>query len=221
MCFNTLEISNYMKQFSKIFSIITLIAITTIAIGVTSCNNQNNSAEKSASNASQSPGAIAYVNIDTLQEYYTYFQDKKAELEAHRESMSKELKRAQQRFQNDYLSTQRKVQAGTLTQAEYESSAKRLQKMQQSLESRDAALAERLLKEQNDFNKDLKQRLNDYLAKYNERKNYDYILSYSEALSIILLAKPVNDITQDIINGLNEEYKTEQPVEDSAEKEDK
>lgn len=202
--FKYIENFQQMKNLLYILNVVALVGIVSA-----SCNNANNKPTTAAGNDVQTTGAIAYVNIDTLQEYYQYFQDKKAELEAHQQSMSSELKRSQEKFQKDYLAAQRKAQAGTLTQAEYETTAKRLSKMQQSLEARDASLTEQLLKEQNDFNKDLKKRLDDYLVEYNKSENYDFILSYGEALPVILLANPTKDITREVLKGMNEEYEAQ------------
>lgn len=164
---------------------------------------------------------IAYVNIDSLEANYEYLKSKQKELEARKESMSNELQRSQKRFQEDYLAVQRKAQAGTLTQAEYEAAEKRLRQMSQSLESREASLTEELLKEQDDFNRDLKKRLDDFLSEYNEDKDYDYILSYSNVVNNILLANESLDITNEVIEGMNKEYAKTSKSTDKKKKENK
>jgi outer membrane protein len=154
-------------------------------------------------------GRIAYVNIDTLEAQYEYLKNKKADFEERKKGMGSELERSQKQFEQDYISAERKAQAGTMTQAEYETTAKRLQQMKQSLEAREAALTEKLLKEQDEFNKDLQSRLDKFLAEYNKDKNFDYILSYSKALGLIMLANDQLDITEDVVAGMNEQYKNE------------
>ena len=72
-----------------------------------------------------------------------------------------------------------------------------------------ATLTEKLLAEQDEFNKDLQKKLDDFLAEYNQDKNYDYILSYSKALGFIMLANDQLDITDDVVAGMNELYKQE------------
>ncbi len=198
-----------MKQLPTILSVLAFLGVIVLfgmklSSGDNSAKNVSQEGESEYANRN-----IVFINIDTLQEHYIYFQEKKNELEAHQKSMSEELKRSQQKFQNDYLAAQRKAQAGTLTQAEYESSVKKLSQMQQSLEARDAALTQKLLKEQEAFNKDLKDKLDEYLEVYNKDKNYDYILSYSKSLGNILLAKDMNDITAEIVEGMNKTYDNE------------
>lgn len=206
-----------MKNLTVLFSTLALLGVIAL-FGMKLAERSNNNDKGAAKSAQQNSGAnIAYVNIDTLQENYEYFRIKKEELESRQKSMSDELKRSQQKFEKDYMAAQRKVQAGTMTQAEAQSTGKRLEQMQQSLQARDAALTEQLIKEQDDFNADLQKRLDDYLKKYNEDKNYDYILTYSQSLRTILLANESLDITNDVIEGMNEEYSKE--PKDSKKKE--
>lgn len=208
-----------MKQLPTVLSVLALAGV--IALFVMRGQGGDQTSDKSAKADTEevsASGKIAFVNIDTLQAHYTYFLEKKDELETHQKSMSNELKRSQKKFQEDYLAAQRKAQAGTLTQAEYESSVKKLTQMQQSLEARDAALTEQLLKEQDKFNKDLKDKLDNYLEEYNKDKGYDYILSYSKTLGSILLAKEVNDITAEVTEGMNEAYEKEKSAADKNKK---
>ncbi len=98
---------------------------------------------------------------------------------------------------------QKKAQANTLTQADYEAAQKRLGQMQQSLEARKQSLTEQLMKEQDDFNKNLKSSLDSFIEEYNKNHHYDYILSYAGSGSSILYANKQLDITKDIVDGMN------------------
>ena len=80
---------------------------------------------------------------------------------------------------------------------------KRLMQMQKSLETRKQSLTDQLVKEQDDFNRDLKSRLDAFLGEYNKTHNYDYILSYSSGGSSILYANKQYDITKDVVDGMN------------------
>lgn len=155
-------------------------------------------------------GRIAYINIDTFQSKYEFFVNEKKALEDRQEKMSNELKRSQKKFQDDYMAAERKAQAGAMTEAERESTSRRLMQMSESLESRDAALTKQLLAQQDEFNNELRKRLDDYLEKYNKDKSFDYVLSYSKQISNILYANDALDITEEVIKGMNEEYRKEQ-----------
>lgn len=147
---------------------------------------------------------IAFVNIDTFNANYIYLKSKRMDFEKKQEGMKAEMERSAKQFQNDYLAYQRKVQAGTITQAEAESSQKRLIQMEQSLKTREEALTGQLMEEQDVFNKELKDRLDKYLEEYNKDKKYDYILSYA-AGSPIMYANKALDITAEVVKGMNED----------------
>lgn len=147
---------------------------------------------------------IAYVNIDSFETHYVYLKDKRETFEKKRNNMEAELQRSAAQFQNAMIAFQKKAQSGALTQTEGEAEQRRLGQMQQSLESRQQTLEQQLMKEQTEFNEDLKRRLDDFLKDYNKNKGYDYIFSYSEGAPLMLLfVNPALDITQEVIEGMN------------------
>ena len=171
------------------------------------CHSDKKSSSTSTETTSSAPlvngtGRIAYVDIDTLEAHYTYLKNKKDEFKKRQQDVDAELQRSAQQLQNDAVTFQKKYQEGKMSQSEGEAAQKRLAQMQQSLETRKQSLTEQLLKEQDDFNKDLQQRLDKYLEEYNKDKHYDYILSYSRGGSILYCNKTL-DITADVIKGMN------------------
>ena len=194
-----------MKNISIILSSIALIGVL-VLFGMQMSGNKKATGTSSSASGSGSmvsgTGRIAYVDIDTLEAHYTYLKNKKEEFTKRQASMKAELQNSAEQMQRDYANVQRKAQAGTLTEAEYQSAQKRLGQMQQSLQTREAALTEQLLKEQDEFNKELQQRLDGFLEEYNKDKHYDYILSYTRSGSILFADKAL-DITDDVIAGMN------------------
>lgn len=145
---------------------------------------------------------IAYVNIDSLEAHYSYFQKKKAELEKKQESIQKELSTRAQAIQNDIAQLQKK--APTMTQSEGEAAQRKIIEKRQALQNKEQDLRQTLMNDQQKFNEDLHNRLNQFLEKYNVGKDYTYILSYSSAVSDILYKDSSYDITEDVVTGLNE-----------------
>jgi outer membrane protein len=147
---------------------------------------------------------IAYVNIDTLEANYELLKTKKEEFKQRQSQMEAELQSSYQKMQADAAEVQKKAQSNTLTQPEYESAQKRLMQMEKSLETRKQTLTDQLVKEQDEFNKDLKKRLDAFIEEYNKTRHYDYILSYSSAGgSSIIYANKDLDITKDVVAGMN------------------
>lgn len=208
-----------MKNLSVLMSTLALIGVVALAgLRMAEKKPKADNAATATEHAITSAARIAYVNIDTLESQYEYLKTKKKDFEERKKGMSDELERSQRQFQQDYMAAERKANAGTLTQAEYESTSKRLVQMKQSLEAREAALTEKLLKEQDEFNKDLQKRLDEFLKEYNKDKHYDYILSHSKAVGFIMLANDELDITADVVNGMNELYKKEAAKENKDSK---
>jgi len=179
-----------------------------LAAGITvwsACNNKN--PQPAAAAAVTAPGTgtgrIAYINVDSLEEHYTYWKTKKQEIMAEQASIESELQRSAQQLQSDVAALQQKARSGSLSEAEGQAAQQRLGQMQQSLESRRATLSEQFQKKQLDFSTALQKNIDDYLAVYNKDGKYDYILSYSRS-GQILFANKALDITNDVVKGLNE-----------------
>ncbi len=181
-------------------------ALLVAGISFQSCGTKQNDPKSNSATTSNNTGSnlkIAYVNIDTLQEHLEFFKKEKANFEKKQEAARNELASLERQLQNEVAAFQKAVQAGTLTQTEGEAKQKRLGQLQQNLQDKQASLESKMGKEMEAFNADLKKRLDDYLAKYNTDKKYDFILSDGLG-SQILLANPTYNITLDVIRGMNE-----------------
>ncbi len=191
-----------MKNLSLALSALALVGVI-ILFGMQMSGNKGASANKGTNvNAASGTVRIAYVDIDSLEANYTYLKQKKEEFVQRQQSMNAELERSMRQFETDRTNFQRKVQAGNISQAEGEATVKRLTQMEQSLYARKESMAQTLLKDQDEFNKNLQSKLEAFLEEYNKSKGYDYILSYSQNGSILYKNKALN-ITQDIIDGMN------------------
>jgi len=193
---------------------IILGSVSLVCAIVLGCNpKQNNPA--STGNVTASPtggvaGKLAYVNIDTLEAKYELLKTKREEFKNRQEQMENELQASYSEMQNDANEVQKKAQANTLTQSEYQDAEKRLTQMQKSLESRKQSLTEQLMKEQDDFNKDLRARLDAFIEEYNKDKHFDFVFTYTASGSQILYANKALDITKDVIDGMNAASKSDE-----------
>ncbi len=197
-----------MKNAVVIFSSISLVC--TLIFG---CNQPHNN-QPAATGSATAPtaggsGKLAYVNIDTLEAKYELLKTKREEFKKRQGEMENELQASYSQMQNDANEVQKKAQANTLTQSEYEAAQKRLMQMQKSLETRKQSLTEQLMKEQEDFNKDLKTRLDAFIEEYNKDKRYDFIFTYSGTGSSLLYVNRSLDITKDVVDGMNASSKND------------
>jgi outer membrane protein len=189
----------------SVLTTIQTLAIAGIVLFAASCQNKQQPAAPAVTGA-----RIAYINIDTLEEHFELLKQHKEEFRKHKEQMEGELQQSAAQMQAKAQDIQKKAQAQTLTQSEYEAAQKQYMNMQQSLESRNQALTEELMKQQDEMNKDLKKRLDAFLETYNKDKHYDFILSYSKGGgSPVMYANKQYEITNDVIAGMNAATKDE------------
>lgn len=190
-----------MKNLSTILSVLALVGVI-VLMGIQFSGNNKN---KDVDAETQDKGlTIAFVNIDTLEAKDVYLRDKMGDLEQRQEKMSAELQKSQKKLQDKYVAFQRKAQSGAFTsQAEAEAAEKQIYQMDQSLKTREAAMTEELLKDQEKFQKGFQTRLDNFFAAYNKDHKYDYILPYSNSVKTILWADGTHDITNEVVAGLN------------------
>lgn len=150
---------------------------------------------------------IAYVDIDSFQTNYTFFKTGKDALESRQKSMEAELDRSISAFQTEYAAFMQKAQ--TMTEEEGMLAQQKLAEKQQKIEERKAKLEAQFMKEMQDFNMKLQERIVEYLKKYNANGAYTYILPYSKETMNLLYVNPENDITSIVLKGMNDEYATE------------
>jgi outer membrane protein len=143
---------------------------------------------------------IAYVNVDTLEEQYLLFKEKKASLEKRQQAIESTLQAKAQAFQREVAAFQEK--APTMTQSEGEAAQESLYKKQAELEEMRDRFAKSFMAEQEDFNVQLNNSLDSFLLEYNADKRFTYILSYTKGGSI-LYTDPAFDITRDVVDGMN------------------
>lgn len=149
---------------------------------------------------------IAYVDTDTLLAKYQYAIDMQKELESYRDQQERYYQQQVTQFQTDY---QNYLQTGaTMTlsqqQAKEEELKKRMEKMQTLEQELMARVAERQLAE----NTKLLNAIFAFVREYNAaNQQFDIVMRKTFNDSPTLYLNPGMDITQEILDGLNEEYR--------------
>jgi len=150
---------------------------------------------------------IVYVNLDILNEKYEYLQDVSASAKAEQRSLESQYQTKAQKLQDDYVAYQTKAQQGLLSEnqakGEEEALMKRKEELDQ-LELKNQALMEKIQAKTDEMNENMKA----YIKDYNKNTGYDYVFGYSNSpLSQILMVDDSLDITQEILDGLNAQYR--------------
>ena len=189
---------------------ITLGLVATAAI--VSCNQQAGTpTEKSTAPATTTTVAadptdkIAYVNSDTLSEKYQYFKDVRAKLEAKVKKAQSDLQAKGQAYQRELAEYQQK--AATMSASERQATEERLVRHQNDLGRMDQNASTSIAQEeQTEFTK-VYTTITDHLKKHSEDKGYKLVLTYSKTNPAVLYADPKMDITSQVLEALNKEYK--------------
>jgi outer membrane protein len=150
---------------------------------------------------------IVFVNLDVLSEGYLFLKDVSASIQNEQSSLENQYQSKGEKLQADYTDFQDKANKGLYSEnqinAEQEKFATRKDELDQ-LQLKAQALAEKVQIKQEEARKTLTA----YVNEYNKTGQYNYILTYSEAPgSPMLLGNDSLDITNDILEGLNAQYK--------------
>lgn len=187
------------------------IAVAALAFGITSCNNQpqaNDTKETkkpaAATATSSSQENIAYVEIDSIMNQYTYWKEVTKILEAKEKNIQKTLAGKQQALQQAAANFQRNVQANKYTQEQAQQIQAGIQKQAADAESLQHRLGAEYQKEVSNYNKALSDSVHNYLKSFNKDKKYVMILAKSG--DNILYADEACNITSDVVKGMNKAY---------------
>ncbi len=143
---------------------------------------------------------MAYVNSDSLLENYSYYQALKEDLEKEHNRLSNQINQQARSLENEIQNYQET--AMELSSSQRQEKEEVLYKKQQDLLKKREQLLGELGEKEQDLQDQLHSDLTDYIKEYNHDKGYTIIFGYSRGGGI-LFADDALDITDDIIQGLN------------------
>lgn len=200
-----------------------LIAVAALSLGMTACNNQNNTttATEGAEAAVQTTGKVAYFYIDQVVAEYNFAKDKQAEFQAKYDAATKKLTATENAIQKDYNKLQNKVnelqdkvQKVLITRANAEAEMQKLQAEEAKIQERIAKHQQEAQKVGNELgeeemviNNQIVNNVYEYVAKLNADLRYDIVLSSTTTGGPIINANPTLNITSEIVEALNAAYK--------------
>jgi outer membrane protein len=149
---------------------------------------------------------IAYINIDTLNENYMMISDYVKVLKNKKLTLETQFQHMNEKFQQDYEAAQIAAQSGKLLPTELEMKKRDLEQQQRELENKQIQM-DKLAYDMQEKNDELQKTVKEFLIKNYEGK-YDYILAYTSTVPNILLTNPKLEITYQVLDQLNTEYKS-------------
>ena len=196
-----------MKNTSLILSAISLVAVITLGI-ITLNNDENTDAQTALTEALESgasKGDIVYIDLDRILLEYDMANDLRSVVETKVQNIQAEVTRRGKKLEKEVTEFQTKIEKGLMTRSVAEVQGQKLQQQEQEFNAYAAQKQQEIQEEQVVMMNQLGDAIKTFLDKYNEEKQYAMILTNSGGAPVIT-ADPALDVTEDVLNGLNEEY---------------
>jgi len=193
-----------MKNLSLVLNIVLLVAVGVLYY--LHFSGPKETVETSAEREAAGDLEIAYINTDTVLKYYDYLKASREELEKKTQKMEQDLRNRAQGLQNEITAYQRNVNNMTLGQVK--AAEEDLAKKQQNFQLYQQSLSQQVMQEEAKVQQALYDRITAYLDKYGKEKGLQVVLKFDQS-SDVLHVNSALDISQDVIKGLNDEYKIE------------
>jgi outer membrane protein len=165
-----------------------LIMVVLIAAGLTSCNEEK----------------TAYVDTTRLIQEYTEMQEVEAEFNTRSESVKTQLDSLARGFQQEVQEYQSNM--GSMTTAQRQEIEEELMRKQQTIQQQQQRMGNQLRQESDVVIDSIVDKVKDYVREYGQENGYTYIFGSNESANI-MYAKEGRDITDEILEKLNESYR--------------
>ncbi len=196
-----------MKNFSLALNILLVAAVAFLFVKVFSSNKKVGSAsttnikDTSILATTLNENAIAFVELDSLNDKISFIKNKRQDLEKEQKAIEAEWRNAMVGLQNKAAEFQKKGSA--ITQQEAEKMQVELQQAQQQIEAKKQSLTQNLTERSYKFMDDIQKKLKDFLLEYNKDKKYQYILTTGTGMDYMLYKDQSLNVTDDVIKGMN------------------
>lgn len=199
-----------MKNINTIITSILTIAIA-VLFYLQFSSNKKNSTIVVAKPQSGKSSSIAYFEMDSIQNQYELYKDVIKELTKKEQDVRNVLaqkKNANSSVQRKYQEKFKDLKQNNITEADQAAAmqaTQHLQELDKTYQQEEQQLANQLSDETRTKLGEVKKKIEDFLKEYNKNNVYSFIISNSNEL--IYYKDTTYNITNDIIKGLNAEYK--------------
>jgi outer membrane protein len=191
-----------MKNISLILNGVLLVAVAVLYY----LHFSSSKVEAKGLPASTGDLRVAYINSDSVLKNYEYFKVNFGKLESKKMKMEQDMRNRAQSIQNDYEAYQRNLSNLTIGQAK--AIEEDLTKKQQNFEMYRQSLGQELVTEEQKVNMELYGKVTGFLKKYGEDNGLQVVLKFDTSSDLMFASDSLN-ITQQVIEGLNADYKAE------------
>ena len=193
-----------MKNFTPVLNIVLSIAVAVLFYLHFATCKQCSSQSKASAVARQGKGfKIAYFEMDSLQSNFDYYKEVAKELGNSEQQKRNELAAKKDAYAAKIKEYQAKGQS--MSQAEIASAQQDIAQRERDYQQDEQAKSQEMQEESFKKLQDVKKRIEEYLKEYNKDNTYSFIISNSADL--LYYKDSTYNITNDLIKGLNEQYK--------------
>ena len=196
-----------MKNTSSTILSIASIVVAAVALVLVCLNPQPSGKGVEVAQGSEAQsGDIVYVRIDTLIMQYDMYSDLRSSFEAKATSVQDDLNKKGRKLESDIKAFENQYSKGLLTRSAAEQQQNSLQQRQQELQELAQQKQGELMEENNVLMNQVMEAIRSYLESYNETRQFAAILTTSESTNTVIIGDAALDITDEVLEGLNEEY---------------
>ena len=194
-----------MNKAQIVINVVLVAAVAALFVIVFSSKPEQKQVEVAAV-APEGQLPVAYVNLDSILQGYTFALEAQDKLMTRQENARMELNQKARTLQNEMVDFQKKLENNAfLSRQRAESEQQRILKKQQDLENRETQLTQEILQENQQLQAQLADTILSYLKELNAEGRYQMIFS-NNAKDNILLSVDGYDITAEVVSALNARY---------------
>lgn len=150
---------------------------------------------------------IVYINSDVLNKQYDFVKDLTAAAQSKQQKLEGAYQSKAKKFQEDYAAFQQKASQGLLSENQAATGQADLIKRKDEIDQMEQQL-QAMVEEIQKSNEEVRRRVLDYVTEYNKKGQYNFVLTYTNGPGgALILANDSLDITSEIVDGLNAQYK--------------
>lgn len=191
-----------MKKLSLVLNIVLLIAVAVLYVLHFSGNKRDNG--DTSVFGEKVDLDIAYVNSDSLLKKYDFVTELSGQLEKTRTKLEAEYENRAKGLQSEVDSYRRSM--GNMTISQAKAVEEDLMRKQQNLLQYQDQLSQKLMQEEAKVQDQIYEEVAKYLKEYGNANKLQLVLTYQRG-SGVLFANDSLNITDKVVNGLNEAYK--------------
>lgn len=187
-----------------------ILGLAALGLALAGCNNASAPAAPAAaaSDSTAVAGSIVYFNIDKVMAGYDMANDLRSVLETKVSGIQSEVDRRGKKLEKDFKDFNQKIEKGLLTRSVAEVQGQKLQQQQNDYQQYAVRKQNEIAEEQQVTLNQIMDAINEFVLKFNAEKQYALILTTSGDIlpAPVVTGDERLDITDELIQGLNDEY---------------